>query len=56
MTKLLNDGIDVEPWVSSPAARRAGKGIHHLHSLMDSLPLRFAPAGNDNNMVWMAAE
>ena len=33
--------------VSSPAARRAGKGIHQLRALVDSLPLRFASAGND---------
>ena len=36
--------------LSSPAARGAGKGIHGAE-LMDSLPLRFAPAGNDKGAM-----
>jgi hypothetical protein len=34
--------------LSSPARRRRGKGIKAPDVVLDSLPLRFAPAGNDS--------
>ncbi len=46
MTSALHPS-EANTLVSSPAAQRAGKGIQDIRELVDSLPLRCAPAGND---------